>query len=423
MSELKESAGRMIREFKGNRYVFGLGCLDEVGNLGASLGKRILVVSNLKSWDPSALERITASLSKSGVDVVGPVAGAAPNAPREDVARLAGVIAQVKPECIVVADGGSGIDAVKAAGVLAMLGGDIEDYFGVGRVTARLNETGKSLKPVVAVQTAASSAAHLTKYSNITDLKTAQKKLIVDEAVVPPRALFDCSLTLTMPPAFTLDGAFDGIAHSLEVFYGASEDQFGKIAGIAEVCIELIVSSVERAAADGKDLDAREALGLGTDLGGYAIMVGGTNGAHLTSFSLVDILSHGRACAIMNPYYTVFFGPAIQPQLRVLADIYGRYGFIKGDPSVLQGRDLAESVAAAMVRLARRVGFPTALGEIAGFSEEHIRRALSAAKNPQLEMKLKNMPVPLTAASVDEFMEPILRAAVSGDFTLIKNLR
>ncbi len=38
-------------------------------------------------------------------------------------------------------------------------------------------------------------------------------------------------------------------------------------------------------------------LGLATDLGGYAIMLGGTNGAHLTSFSLVDILSHGRACA------------------------------------------------------------------------------------------------------------------------------
>jgi alcohol dehydrogenase len=423
MTDLKESAGRMIREFKGDRYVFGLNCLDAVGESAVSLGKRTLVVSNLGSWDPSALRKITSSLSRSGIDVVGPVPGAAPNAPREDVARLAQVIAGTKPQSVVVVDGGSGIDAVKAAGVLATMGGDVEDYFGVGRVTARLQETGKALIPVLAVQTASSSAAHLTKYSNITDLKTAQKKLIVDEGIVPPRALFDYSLTASMSAGFTLDGAFDGIAHSLEVFYGASADQFPKIAGIAEVCIELIVSSVERAVADGNDLGSREALGLGTDLGGYAIMVGGTNGAHLTSFSLVDILSHGRACAIMNPYYTVFFGPAIQPQLRVLAEIYHRHGFVEGDPSVLQGRELAESVAKAMVRLAARVGFPTTLGEIAGFSEDHIRRALSAAKNPQLEMKLKNMPVPLTAATVDEFMEPILRAAVSGDFTLIRNIR
>ena len=57
-------------------------------------------------------------------------------------------------------------------------------------------------------------------------------------------------------------------------------------------------------------------------------MIGGTNGAHLTSFSLVDVLSHGRACAMMNPYYTVFFGPAIQPQLRLLGKIYEKYGFM-----------------------------------------------------------------------------------------------
>jgi alcohol dehydrogenase len=35
-------------------------------------------------------------------------------------------------------------------------------------------------------------------------------------------------------------------------------------------------------------------------------------------------------------------------------------------------------------------------------------------------MKLRNMPVPLTADTVDEFMGPILRAAVNGDFSLIK---
>ena len=422
MSDLKESARQLIREFKGDRYAFGLDCLDTVGEMAIPLGHRSLVVSNLGLWDPSALERILSSLSKSGIEVIGPVSGAAPNAPREDVSRLAKIIGETQPQSIVVADGGSGIDAVKAAGILAAIGGDVEDYFGVGRVTAALQDKGRALIPVVAVQTAASSAAHLTKYSNITDLETAQKKLIVDEAVVPPRALFDYSLTTTMSAGFTLDGAFDGIAHGLEVFYGAAADQFERIAGIAGTGIELIVSSVERAASDGKDLDAREALGLGTDLGGYAIMVGGTNGAHLTSFSLVDILSHGRACAIMNPYYTVFFGPAIQPQLRFLAEIYHRHGFIDGDPAALQGRELAESVAAAMVGLARRVGFPTTLGEIQGFGEDHIRRALSAAKNPQLEMKLKNMPVPLTAASVDEFMEPILRAAASGDFSLIRNI-
>jgi alcohol dehydrogenase len=292
----------------------------------------------------------------------------------------------------------------------------------VGKVSEKLRAEGKALIPVVAVQTASSSAAHLTKYSNITDIQTAQKKLIIDDAIVPPKSLFDYQITRTMPLDFTLDGAFDGMAHSLEVFFGARKETYDRISQIAEISIELVISGLEDAVKDGDDLEAREILGLGTDLGGYAIMVGGTNGAHLTSFSLVDILSHGRACAIMNPYYTVFFGPAIQPQLQILGQIYAKYSLIEKPLSGLEPVELAKTVAKGMMNLAQRVGFPTKLEEIKGFSQAHIQRALKAAKNPQLEMKLKNMPVPLNRDKIDEYMGPVLKAAATGDLSLIKNI-
>jgi len=420
---LKDRAAGLLREFKGERYVFGLDRLDELGPHAAPLGRRCLLVTGLDQWNPDFLRRMISSLRGNDITVTRVVPGARPNAPREDVSRLTEIIIREVPDFVLAADGGSGIDAVKAAVVLAGLGGDVEDYFGVGKVTQALDASGKSLMPVLAVQTAASSAAHLTKYSNITDLASSQKKLIVDEAVVPARALFDYSVTTTMPGGFTLDGAFDGIAHSLEVFYGAGADGMGRILETAETGIELIVSSVEAAAADGRNMAAREALGLGTDLGGYAIMMGGTNGAHLTSFSLVDILSHGRACAIMNPYYTVFFGPAIQPQLRILAGLYEKHGLMDRPSADLGGKDLALAVAGAMIKLARRVGFPTTLGEVEGFSQAHIARALAAAKNPQLEMKLRNMPIALTGDMVDGYMGPVLRAAATGDFGLIQSLR
>jgi alcohol dehydrogenase len=75
-----------------------------------------------------------------------------------------------------------------------------------------------------------------------------------------------------------------------------------------------------------------------------------------------------------------------------------------------------------MFELAGRIGFPTRLGEVEGFSEEHINRALTAAKNPQLKMKLQNMPVPLTAEMVDEYMGPVLEAARDGNLNAIKNV-
>ncbi|MBN1671163.1 MAG: iron-containing alcohol dehydrogenase [Kiritimatiellae bacterium] len=418
----------MLAQFKGRDYVYGLDCFDRLGGQVAELGKRASVVTSGigKDWGRPIHERTTSSLAAAGVARAGDlIPGAKPNAPREDVFRIATALKEQAPDVVVAVGGGSVIDAAKAAAVCWRLGGqegDIDGYFGVGQVSERLGAAGVRMPPLVAAQLASGSAAHLTKYSNVTDTQTWQKKLIVDEAIVPPKALFDYAMTATMSKDFTSDGALDGVAHALEVFYGAKGDVLAKARPVALLAIDLIVNNVKAACADPDDLAAREALGLGTDLGGYAIMIGGTNGGHLTSFSLVDVLAHGRACALMNPYYTVFFAPAIEPQLRELAGIFRQAGYLAGGGSRLKGRELGVAVAEAMLALSRDIGFPTTLGEVEGFSDAHIERALTAAKNPQLEMKLKNMPVPLSAALIDDYMGPILEAAKSGDFGVIRSL-
>jgi alcohol dehydrogenase len=422
MSDFEE-ARELIRGFKGDNYAFGAGALARTGELAAQLGKSAAVIHGAHPGVEELMEQVKDSLRSAEMTVLGELIGAAPNAPREDVFRLGDQVGELKPEVIVVIGGGSTIDAAKAASVLATLGGPIDRYFGTAQVTNALASSGKKLIPVVAVQTASSSGAHLTKYSNITDLKTGQKKLIVDEAIVPPRAVFQYDVTTSMPPGFTADGAMDGIAHLIEVLYGAvGQDFYEKAAEVAAVGVKLIVNHVERAVAEPTDLEAREALGLGTDLGGYAIMIGGTNGGHLTSFSLVDILSHGRACAITNPYYTIFFAPAIEEPLKLLGGIYKDAGLTQADMDSLSGRELGMAVAEAMIALSKRIGFPTTLGEVEGFTDGHIERALTAAKDPQLKMKLQNMPVPLTAEMVDEYMGPILEAAKDGDLSCIKNV-
>jgi len=283
-------------------------------------------------------------------------------------------------------------------------------------------KTGRSVMPVVAVMMAASSGAHLTKYANITDLARGQKKLIVDEAIVPPRAVFDYDVTTTQPMSLTLDGGLDGIAHCLEVYFGAASAVRDRAREVAELGIELVIKGLVEVKKDPAGKEARTLLGLGTDLGGYAIMIGGTSGAHLSSFSLVDVLSHGRACALMNPYYTVFFASAIQEQLKVIGRIYGKYGYLEKNVDSLSGRELGVAVAEAMVRFSRFLEFPTRLSDVKGVGREHIERCLTAAKNPQLDMKLRNMPVALNAGTVDQYMGPILEAAWTGDFGKIRNM-
>jgi alcohol dehydrogenase len=423
MTDHFKTARDLLNGLTRGTYLSGNDVLTDTGSVVASCGKKAVLVRGGFPGIESDLQIVRASLSRAGVSVAAESAGAKPNTPREDVFRIAKELTRVKPDVIVTFGGGSTIDAVKAADVLRTLGGQIDDYLGVGLVTQKLQATGQKLTPHVAIQSAAGSGAHLTKYANVTDIQTGQKKLLVDDAIIPSRAVFDYTVTHSAPPALTADGAMDGLAHMLEVFYGAvGKPHYDKTAGIARTGISLVVTYLPGIHKNPHDAEAREALCLATDLGAYAIMVGGTNGGHLTSFSLVDILSHGRACALMNPYYTVFFAPAIEGPLRLVGGFFQDAGYIRQDLNSLRGRELGLAVANGMIALAKAIGFPTRLTEVRGFSQGHIDRALAAAKNPQLKMKLENMPIPLTAARIDEYMAPILQAAATGDLTLIKNV-
>ena len=420
---INEHARQLLVAFKGADYVFGPGVLSQVGRLVASQGKQAILVRDTFPGGEVFVQAIRASLQASGVTVVGETAGAQPNAPREDLHRILEDLKRYNPDVIVSFGGGSTIDAAKAAEVLRTLGGSIDDYFGTGLVTQALKASGKRLTPHIAIQTVASSAAHLTKYSNITDIQTGQKKLVVDEAIVPVKALFDYRITYSAPVGLTADGALDGVSHCLEVLYSAvGKANYDLVEQVAAAGIGIVVNYLPRAIQNPGDEEARNALCLATDMGGYAIMLGGTNGAHLNSFSLIDILSHGRACAMMNPYYTVFFAPAVQRPLQVVGKIYQQAGLTQANIDALTGRELGVAVAEAMFELARRIGFPIRLSEVHGFGQAHIDRSLAAAKNPQLKSKLENMPVPLTAEMVDEYMGPILLAAREGDLALIKNV-
>ena len=418
-----ELAQALLHDFKGERYAFGGEALARTGEMTAPLGRRAVVVRPSHTGSDAIVNAVATSLARNGVAIVGMLHGVRPNAPRTDLYRLTDEMSAFDFDVIVAIGGGSTIDAVKAAEVLRTLGGCIDDYFGTGQVTAALAASAKTLTPLVAVQTASSSSAHLTKYSNITDLATGQKKLIVDEAIIPAAAVFQYDVTRTMPAELTADGALDGHSHALEVLYGAvGKPNYTKVETVAVEAIRLVVEYLETAIREPTNAGARTALGLATDLGGYAIMLGGTNGGHLTSFSLVDLLSHGRACAMLNPYYTVFFAPAIEESLRAVGAIYREAGLTDAQLEHLTGRDLGLAAAEAMLNLSKRAGLPTSLGEVEGFDDAHIVRALAAAKDPQLKMKLENMPVPLTADLVDEYMGSVLEAARTGDLRIIKNL-
>ncbi len=423
MERLRAKAGELIRQFKGDAYAFGPGAIAQAGELASRVGSQFLLVRGRSCAGNGMLAGLLESFHRAGLTVKGTSLGAAPNSPIDDVERVRDEILSTAPDAVVGLGGGSLLDALKGSATLASLGGACDDYFGVGKVTAKPKETGKELIPLFAVMTASASGAHLTKYANLTNMQTFQKKLFIDPAIVPPVALFDYGATTTMPAEFTIVGGSDGICHLLEVYFGtpADHEQFDTVTEMALTGLELIVASLPGTIKQPDSEELRENIGLGTDLGGCAIMIGSTNGPHLNSFSLVDLMDHGKATALLTPYYVCFFAPAIEDKLRKVGRVYQEYGYIDGGKNLskLAAQELGLAVAQGMAALAESLGFPTTLGQVQGFSDEHVARMLSAARDPALASKLQGMPIPMTPEDVDRYMRPVLEAARTGDFSII----
>ena len=198
MTDFKK-AQELLHEFKGDSYLFGPDVLPRVGEEVVAAGKKAALVRDTFSGSDDYVGIIRNSLAKSGIDLVTEIRGARPNCPREDLFRITDQLKESEADVVVSFGGGSTIDAAKAAEVLRTLNGNIDAYFGTGLVTKALQDRSMSLTTHMAIQTAASSSAHLTKYSNITEVSTGQKKLIVDDAIVPAHPVFDYEVTYSTP--------------------------------------------------------------------------------------------------------------------------------------------------------------------------------------------------------------------------------
>ncbi len=412
-----QKAYTLLDHWKRNTYIHGMGVFERIGELAKPYGNRALVVGNPATMNKLG-ERLLSGLYPVSVEFA---EGAKPNTPKEDVYRIRDAILAQPIDMVIAVGGGSTIDAAKMAVALAALGASaVEPFFGTQLVTAALTRERKQLLPFVAVETCASSGSHLTKYANITDVATGQKKLVVDDALIPTASLFDYETTISMPLSVTVDGILDAFSHTFEVFC-KQEGKTYELAKELMVCtLDLLLEYAPVLVKDGCNIQAREAVSLASDLGGYAIMIGGTSGAHMTSFSLVELVGHGTACGLLNPYYAVFYQKAIQKQLQVVHAVFASHALCTAEHK--EGGELAIDTALEMMAFFRYLGAPVALNQIQGFSETYIEKAITAAKDPQLAMKLKNMPVSLDAERVEIYLRPLLRASATGDLSLIVEL-
>ena len=71
-----DKAERLLKEFKGDRYVYGPGILEKVGAVARSAGSRAALIRDAFPGSDESIAKIKDSLTTAGVEIAAEVDGA-----------------------------------------------------------------------------------------------------------------------------------------------------------------------------------------------------------------------------------------------------------------------------------------------------------------------------------------------------------
>src|SRR5436853_1015706 len=193
------------------RIVFGPGRIEALGELASEPGaRRALVVSDPGVVAAGHTAKGIAALERAGIETH-LFDGVHENPTTENVEAGVKLARRYDPEVLVGLGGGSSMDCCKGINFVFSNGGEMKDYWGVGKAL-------KAMLPMIAVPTTAGTGSETQSFALISDAKTHVKMACGDKKASFRVALLDPELTLTQPPGVTALTGIDAIAHALESY-------------------------------------------------------------------------------------------------------------------------------------------------------------------------------------------------------------
>ena len=258
-----------------------------------------------------------------------------------------------KKKCdgVVGIGGGSAMDLAKTVAVLATNAGKAEDYLGLDRIP------GPGL-PKIMVPTTAGTGSEVTFTSVFIRKKLKKKEGMNSPYLYPELALLDPELTLTLPPHPTAATGIDALCHAIESYTSINASPMSEM--ISLEAIRLISDNLRTAVHDGGNVEAREAMLLGSLYAGMGLANAGVTAVHSLSYPLGGKygVSHGLANTIMLPRVMAF---NLSGALEKFVDIAEVMGEIVDDLSL---REAAWLAVEAVESLIEDCGVMTTLEEL-----------------------------------------------------------
>ena len=281
------------------RIIQSPGCISQLGSLAAEWDlKRALVIS-----DPGIVQAGHArtgcdSLEQAGIETA-VFSELGENPSTQDVERGVSLAEDFQPQLLIGLGGGSSMDCAKGINFIYTNGGQMQDYWGVGKAT-------KEMLPMIAIPTTAGTGSETQSFALISDAQTHRKMACGDKKAICRIALLDPDLTTTQPPLVTALTGIDAMAHALETYVTTRRSD--RSLPFSRESWRLLASSFADVVKDGSCLEARSRMQLGACLAGIAIensMLGATHALSNPLTTEYDIV-HGQAIAIMLPHVIRF---------------------------------------------------------------------------------------------------------------------
>ncbi len=368
------------------RIVFGNGCAPQcVEFLAERRVKRVLLVSS--SPVLPTLGEVKAALQKSGVEFV-----LAPPVDREPTQELFKTILTFaraeKIDGVLGIGGGSAIDVAKLVAALARGRQTAPEVFGINLLSERE-------LPLACLPTTAGTGAEVSPNAILLDEADELKKGVVSPHLVPDAAFVDPLLTISVPPAVTAATGLDALTHCIEAY--ANKFAHPIVDAYALQGIKLISKNLVRAVRDGKDIEARAALALGSLYGGLCLGPVNTAAVHALAYPLGGKfhVAHGVSNALLLPHVLRFNFPGAPERY---AEIAAALGVARNGPDL----GTAEKGVEFLSQLSRDCGVPQKLSDL-NISRDAIPSLAQSAM--QVRRLLKNNLRPLTEADAARIYE------------------
>ena len=283
------------------RLVFGNGTLDRLGELAREHGAgKVLLVTDPGIREVGHVDRAQASLAAAELPVV-IYDQAKENPTTECVAECVEMARRKGIDFIVGLGGGSSMDTAKGCNFLLTNGGEMKDYWGVGKAS-------KPMLPIIAIPTTAGTGSECQSFALISDAVTHAKMACGDPKAMAKVAILDPELTLSKPPRVTACTGIDAVAHAVESAVTRKRNETSQ--QYSRVAFSLLSQSLPTVLANPDNVQARGRMLLGAAFAGTAIehsMLGAAHSAANPLTAHFDVI-HGQAVGLMLPHVVRFNG-------------------------------------------------------------------------------------------------------------------